>query len=229
MKKIRNILTLFILVLAFFSSIPVSAKADYKNYESSELKEYTVIVGYDEKDEEIIFNGLTEEERENFLEDKTKEVFECLSKNDNVKIDKLKQENPKLDIVIQKNGSEENSFIVNNQLPENSIKLEENKIVPYSYDTDTYVSTKRFRVSNDGASYANCVAKVRVNRDLTNKQVTIVGIDVSVIESFGKFGFTPIYNGNNTAKLAWTYLGYDGYGNGTIYFTAHFNKTVDMY
>lgn len=135
---------------------------------SEELDKYTVIIGYEDKDEEVIFSGLNEIEKEKFLEDKTNEVFDYLSKNENDKIIEMKNQNPKLDIIIQKSGNEEDIFGMDSEFNGDSIKLEEYEIAPYAYDTDTYVSTKRFRVTNNRTAFANCIAKVRIDRNLTN-------------------------------------------------------------
>ncbi len=244
MKKTKkfSIILILTLILPIFGSAKTIDKNPINNYvefcrydvgelSSTDTKDYIVIVAYDEKDKENIFDGLTDKERDEFLGNKTKEIFEYISKGENEKIEKMKIDNPKLSIIIQKKDvNKYSNFIENNTLCSQDYKLKTNDLTPYSYDTDTFVSNKYFRVSNDsGLAYADCLAEVRVDRDLINREVTIVGIDVSILRGSGKFAFNPTYNGNNTARLGWGYIGSDGYGYGHIDFKAHFNKTVDMF
>ncbi|MBL7574418.1 hypothetical protein SAMN00017477_2096 [Peptoniphilus asaccharolyticus DSM 20463] len=223
---------LVLCLVVMFASINANVvRASGMSYENGEKDDYTVVVGYDEKDRNELFSGLTEKEKEEFLSNKTKEIFQCISEGEINKVEKLKKENPKLTIIVKRKNLEDDlHFLGDNKNLMNVFELKDNEIKPYSYDTDTYTSNKYFRVSNDsGLAYAECRAQVKVDRNLVNKQVTIVGINVSVDRSSGKFGFNPIYNGNNTARIAWAYLGIDGYGNGTINVVAYFDKNVELY
>ncbi len=244
MKKAKKflIILILILILPIFGNAKTIDKSsinndiefcryDVGNLSSTNTKDYIVIVAYDEKDKENIFNGLTDKEKDEFLENKTKEIFEYISKGEHEKIEKMKIDNPKLSIIIQKkNINKYSDYIDNNIFYSQDYKVKSNDVKPYSNDTDTFVSNKYFRVSNDsGLAYADCLAEVRVDRDLINREVTIVGIDVTILRGRGRFAFNPTYNGNNTARLGWSYIGADGYGYGHIDFIAHFNTTVDMF
>ncbi|VFB15646.1 Uncharacterised protein [Urinicoccus massiliensis] len=231
MKTIKYFFILSLFVSIFLLRTSIYAKADDIQKSVVDTKDYNVIIAYDGEDEKDIFNGLKNEKKNDFIKNKIKEVFGYIAKGEFNKIQAMKKENPKLDIIIQKKDSNDNFDFVNNvNFPINENDLKKFNVVPYAHDTDTYVSNKYFSVSNDsGLAYADCLARVRVDRNLPSRRVTIVNISVSIQKSVGKFGFTPVYNGDNTARLGWGYIGLDGYGNGNIRFKAYFDKTVDMY
>lgn len=238
MKKIKLLLIVF--VVLFATLINVNAKNITPNKESSKLNsynnniekttnvnksDYTVIIGYDEKDKNYIFNGLADKDISDIMNQLIQKVYLYISKGDFENIEKMKIANPKLSIILRKNNlfENENKHYSISEIPKDVV-------TPYSYDTDSFENIKYFRVANDsGLAYADCKATIRVDRDIKSKTVTIVNINVYVIEKMGKFAFNPSYHGNERAEIFWNYLGYDGFGDGEIFLKANYNKTVDMY
>lgn len=238
MKKTKLLLPMFLVLFA--TLINVNAKNINPNNESSKLnnfnnnfertinedkRDYTVIIGYDEKDKNYIFNDLSDKDISDIINQMIQKVYLYISKADFESIEKMKIDNPKLSIILRKNNLFENEY-----KHYNISEMPKDVVTPYSYDTDSFENNKYFRVANDsGLAYADCKATIRVDRDLKSKTVTIVNINVYVIEKMGKFAFNPTYHGNERAEIFWNYLGYDGFGDGEIFLKANYNKTVDMY